>query len=47
MPKMRCVKEGKLGWKWGSAGTCYTGPKAFAKMTAQRKAIKASKKRLK
>ena len=35
MPVQRCEKDGKKGWKWGSEGTCYTGPAAKQKATDQ------------
>lgn len=34
MPLIRCRKDGKSGWKWNSAGKCYTG--GGAKLKAQK-----------
>jgi len=42
MPVQRCVKDGKLGWRWGKSGKCYTGRGAKAKAEKQGVAIKAS-----
>ena len=35
--------NGKLGWKWGDKGKCYTGKNADKMVDAQRKAIEWSK----
>ena len=42
MPVMRCMKNGKPGWKWGQSGTCYTGPGAKGKAEAQGRAAYAA-----
>jgi len=42
MPVQRCTKDGKLGWRWGKSGKCYTGSDAKAKASKQGRAIKAS-----
>jgi hypothetical protein len=42
MPVMRCIKNGKSGWKYGKSGACYTGPGARAKAAKQGRAIKSS-----
>ena len=44
MPLMRCTKNGKSGWKFGTSGKCYTGKDARAKAAKQGRAIKGSKK---
>jgi hypothetical protein len=44
MPVMRCIKNGKKGWKYGSSGFCYTGKDAKSKAEKQGRAIQASKK---
>lgn len=44
MPLMKCVKNGKSGWKWGSSGTCYIGKTGKTKAAKQGAAIEASKK---
>jgi acetyl-CoA carboxylase carboxyltransferase component len=41
MPAQRCQKDGKSGWRWGSAGKCYTGRGAKAKAEKQGAAIEA------
>jgi len=41
MPIKRCVTEGgKLGWKWGNKGKCYTSK---ARAERQMRAIQANK----
>lgn len=47
MPLKRCTKDGKSGWKWGDAGTCYTGPNAKEQAMKQGRAVEASKARRK
>lgn len=44
MPVIRCVKNGKKGWKWGNEGFCYTGSEAKEKAIAQGIAIILNKK---
>jgi len=44
MPRKRCQKNGKKGWKWGNKGTCYTGKDAKEKADRQGRAIKSQKK---
>ena len=47
MPLMRCMKNGKRGWKWGNNGVCYTGNGAREKALKQGRAIHVSKNRKK
>jgi hypothetical protein len=42
MPVKRCQINGKKGWKWGTKGKCYVGPKAKEKAMAQGKAAFAA-----
>jgi hypothetical protein len=42
MPLMRCQKNGRKGWKWGTNGTCYIGQGAREKAAKQGRAIKVS-----
>lgn len=39
MPVERCMINGKLGWRWGNKGKCYTGDGAKEKATIQGVAI--------
>jgi len=41
MPLLDCNQDGKPGYKWGPAGTCYTYPagNTAAAATAKRKAM--------
>jgi len=43
MPLMKCVRQGKPGWKFGKLGFCFTGLNAKAKALRQGRAIEASK----
>lgn len=43
MPLMRCTKDGKKGWKWGTEGACYLGPGGREKAKRQGRAIERSK----
>lgn len=43
MPLKKCTKNGKLGWKWGDSGKCYTGKNAKEKAKEQGRAIEATK----
>lgn len=46
MPAVRCQREGRPGWKWGTTGnTCFIGPDAKAEAEGQGRAIKASQLR--
>lgn len=53
MPRVRCQRNGKNGWKWGGSGFCYTftegdkGSEQRAKDKADRqgRAIESSKSR--
>lgn len=45
MPIQRCTVNGKMGWKWGSAGTCYPGEAGKAKAQRQAFAVGASRAR--
>lgn len=42
MPIQQCKKSGKRGWRFGTSGTCYTGPGALTKARRQERAIRAS-----
>ena len=42
MPLHRCTKNGEIGWKWGSVGTCYIGPNGKKKAIEQAIAIISS-----
>ncbi len=39
MPVIKCSKNGKSGWKWGSRGHCYTYSAGGSK-AAHAKAVK-------
>lgn len=45
MPLQRCSKNGRPGWKYGTNGTCYTGPGAKQKAEKQGIAINLSEKK--
>lgn len=45
MPLKRCNESGKLGFKYGESGTCYTGKTGKKKALKQAAAIKANTKR--
>lgn len=45
MPVQGCTRAGKAGWKWGSAGFCYTGPHAAEQARKQGIAVLAAKAR--
>lgn len=46
MPILQCLKDGKLGWKYGKNNpTCFTGPGAREKARKQGIAIELSKKK--
>ena len=42
MPLKECSVDGESGWRWGDAGTCYTGPQARQRALRQAAAIRAS-----
>ena len=42
MPVERCMSDGKLGWRWGDSGVCYTGNDAKDKAEEQGQAAYAS-----
>lgn len=48
MPLQRCQQEGKPGWRWGGAGTCYVytpgvaSSEAIAKKRAMAQAVAIS-----
>ena len=42
MPLKQCTQDGRSGWQWGDAGTCYTGPQARQRALRQAAAIRAS-----
>lgn len=44
MPVMRCQKNGRSGYKWGSQGFCYVGQGAKAKAQRQGRAVEAGKR---
>lgn len=47
MPIMKCMSEGKPGYKYGDSGHCYTGEDAKEMAMKQGKAIEMSKHRAK
>jgi hypothetical protein len=44
MPVIRCQRNGKAGYKWGSEGFCYIGKGGKVKAQRQGRAIEASKR---
>ncbi len=42
MPLQRCTVDGVRGYRYGTAGKCYTGPKALQRAQAQAQAIRTS-----
>ena len=42
MPVQKCTSNGKMGWRYGKSGKCYTGKNGKAKATKQGRAIKVS-----
>ncbi len=42
MPIQQCQVAGKLGWRFGKSGKCYTGPAGKARARRQERAIRAS-----
>lgn len=47
MPITKCSKKGKVGFRFGKSGRCYTGTGAKKKAIKQGKAIKSSQARRK
>ncbi len=45
MPLLKCQINGKLGWKFGATGKCFTGSQGRSKAVKQGRAIQASKNR--
>lgn len=45
MPLLRCTRNGKSGYKWGSEGFCYTTANAKELALKQGQAIEAQKHR--
>ena len=43
MPLMRCVKQGRKGYKFGEGGFCFVGTNSREKAEAQGRAIQANK----